>query len=91
MGFLEEANEEAERLIRLERFKLVEELRAATPIDTGEARANWRLSGHTIINDREYIDKLNKGSSKQAPAHFIEKTLLSHTGVTPSGTIVRSK
>ena len=90
MGFLEEVNQEVERLAQEERLKLLEELRANTPLETGAAREAWRLEGKSLVNTKDYIDKLNRGSSKQAPSHFIEKTLLSHPGVTPSGTIVRS-
>jgi len=32
---------------------------------------------YTFTNDAPYIQYLNQGSSKQAPAFFIEKTLLS--------------
>jgi hypothetical protein len=64
---------------------------AATPVDTGEARAGWRVEGKSIVNDVDHIDDLNKGSSQQAPSYFVEKTLLSFPGVKPDGTIVRSK
>lgn len=37
---------------------------------------------YTVTNDAPYIEYLNRGSSKQAPAFFIEKTLLSQ-GYTP--------
>lgn len=70
---------------------MVEALRAATPIDTGEARDGWRYEAGKIVNDVDHIDELNSGSSKQAPAHFIETSLLSHEGVRPSGIIVRSE
>jgi len=71
--------------------KTVEALKEATPVDTGNARDGWRYENGAIVNDVEYIDVLNKGTSKQAPAHFIERTLLAQEGVSPSGTIVRSK
>lgn len=70
---------------------LVRDLAANTPIDTGEASEGWRREGDTIVNDVEHIAQLNQGSSTQAPEFFIEKTLLSHPGVFPSGTIVRFK
>jgi hypothetical protein len=71
--------------------KLVEDLKDATPVDTGEAREGWHLDTQgNIVNDVEHIEYLNAGSSKQAPAHFIEKTLLTQKGINPSGTIVRS-
>ena len=66
-------------------------LREATPVDTGEAREGWRYEDGKIVNDVDHIDELNGGSSKQAPAHFIEQSLLSHEGVRPSGIIVRSE
>lgn len=71
--------------------KLVQELKEATPVDKGTARDAWRIEGNSIVNDVPYIDKLNSGSSEQAPNHFIEKTVLSVAGVLPNGTIVRSK
>ena len=70
--------------------EILKALQEATPIDTGNARENWRIEKDKIVNDTEYIDVLNAGSSKQAPAYFIEKTLLTQQGVYPSGTIVRS-
>jgi hypothetical protein len=69
---------------------LVQELSAATPVDTGYAKSRWRQEGKAIVNDADYIDRLNAGSSKQAPAYFVEATVLRHQGVLPSGTIVRS-
>lgn len=73
------------------KLKLLEEsLRENTPVDTGRARDGWHIANGNLVNPVEYIDRLNEGSSTQAPAHFVEKTLLSHQGVNPSGTIVRS-
>jgi hypothetical protein len=69
---------------------LIDKLKEATPVDTGNARDHWELSGNCLKNSVDYIDNLNKGSSSQAPAYFIEKTLLSQPGVKPNGTIVRS-
>lgn len=66
-------------------------LQASTPIDTGNARAGWRYEDNKIVNDVEYIDILNQGTSKQAPSNFIEKTLLSQDGIKPNGVIVKSK
>ena len=71
--------------------KAVEALKEATPVDTGKARDGWRYENGAIVNDVEYIDRLNQGTSKQAPARFIEQTLLAQEGVSPSGTIVRSQ
>jgi hypothetical protein len=51
------------------------DLVAATPVDTGKARAGWKVKGSTITNNVSYIGDLNRGSSQQAPPHFIEKVL----------------
>jgi len=69
----------------------VEKLEEATPVDTGYAQSRWTHDGKSITNDAEYIDDLNAGHSEQAPAYFVESTLLSLKGVNPSGTIVRSQ
>jgi hypothetical protein len=83
--------EEYEKQRRLEMEKLADELAEETPIDTGEARNGWYVTENSIENDVAHIEELNQGTSRQAPTRFIEKTLLSHPGVKPSGTIVRSK
>jgi hypothetical protein len=71
-------------------LSLRSELRAATPLDTGEAREAWVLVqtplGIDILNSTEYIDDLNRGSSKQAPSHFIERIALKYGK--PLGNIV---
>lgn len=71
---------------------LVESLKDATPIDTGAARDSWKLSedGSKIVSDCEYMDRLNSGSSKQAPAHFIEQTILENNDVIVHGSIIES-
>jgi hypothetical protein len=65
-------------------------LAANTPVDTGHAAAGWEIKadGKNILvtNDVPYIDFLNQGTSKQAPAYFVEKTALNFGE--PSGTIV---
>lgn len=69
---------------------LVEELRQNTPIDTGLARASWKtedsLVGIDVKNTTDYIEYLNQGSSKQAPAYFIESIALKYGN--PIGKIV---
>jgi len=70
---------------------IIRDLKAATPVDTGAARDSWRYVGgrrSAIVNDKEYIKNLNEGSSKQAPARFIEMVILKHTEVKPVGSIV---
>jgi len=71
--------------------RMVQRLKDDTPVDTGEARDGWHREGDRIVNHVDHIEELNTGSSKQAPAHFIEQSLLSHEGVRPSGIIVRSE
>lgn len=51
-----------------------------TPVDTGRARNGWQLSadgngGMTVENQVPYIEALNTGHSKQAPAGFIEQVI----------------
>ena len=70
--------------------KLVIKLKAATPVLTGKAADGWKRENNSIVNEVEYIDYLNDGSSQQAPARFIEQTLLEHKGVNPSGTIIKT-
>ncbi len=51
-----------------------------TPVDTGAARAGWGVrpgaAGSLIVgNDEEHVQYLTRGSSKQAPAHFVEDAI----------------
>lgn len=87
LTFRKAAKKERTRVLN----KLVENLAKATPVDTGEAAAGWRIEGQSIVNDVAHIEQLNHGSSKQAPAFFVEQTVLAARGVTPSGVIVKSK
>lgn len=70
---------------------MIQDLKEATPVDTGEARDGWRIEGSSIVNDVDHIGSLNEGSSQQAPARFIESTVLAHKDVSPSGIIVADK
>jgi hypothetical protein len=72
---------------------LKEDLKEATPVDTGEARDGWEVvqtgpKEFSLVNDVEHIKYLNAGSSEQAPAFFIERTILENKGVVPNGAIV---
>jgi len=66
------------------------DLEVATPVDTGAASEAWEVSfaenKAVLSNSTEYIKYLNAGSSKQAPANFIENTVLKHGE--PIGSIV---
>ena len=61
---------------------IVNDLASKTPVDTGRAQAGWVKKDHgrtsEITNDVPYIEELNNGHSKQAPARFVEMTLLAY-------------
>lgn len=54
-------------------------LQLATPVDTGEARNSWQLEStddETVVQTSSpYMNRLNNGHSKQAPAGFIENVI----------------
>ena len=62
---------------------LYREIKATTPVDTGFAQSRWRLvrvasffgklARYRLENDASYINQLNLGSSRKAPARFIEQ------------------
>lgn len=54
---------------------LLGELRAATPVETGRAREGWRRDATGIRNEVPYVARLNAGSSRQAPAGFVEAAI----------------
>lgn len=54
---------------------VLEELRAATPVETGRAREGWHMTETGIRNDVPYVGRLNAGSSRQAPAGFVEAAI----------------
>ncbi|WP_430435843.1 hypothetical protein [Oceanibaculum nanhaiense] len=54
---------------------LLQELRAATPVETGRAREGWRRDATGIRNEVPYVARLNAGSSRQAPAGFVEAAI----------------
>jgi len=74
---------------------IANKLKEATPVDTGFAEHHWETERHgntaKISNATPYISELNAGTSKQAPAHFVEKTVLSIPDVKPNGSIVTYK
>lgn len=53
--------------------------RAKTPVRTGNARRNWSKQqdkrGFTVENKVPYIERLEAGSSKQAPRGIVGPTL----------------
>jgi hypothetical protein len=74
---------EIERDLSQFNTEFVNNLRATTPIRTGQARRGWQNTynglsgGKTKIaqNNVGYIDVLNKGSSRQAPRGIIGPAL----------------
>jgi len=68
---------------------LVKALKDATPVDTGRARDGWYHDKTLIRNDVNYVEELNQGTSKQAPVHFIERTLLSEPDIKSVGVVVK--
>jgi hypothetical protein len=75
---------------------MLRELEEATPVDTGLAKASWTEEIHTqndgkkvaiLRNSVPYIQRLNMGSSKQAPKYFIERIALKYGK--PLGSIVK--
>ena len=87
----EKMNDIMSRGVETKKSVLLDDLRNATPVDTGEARNGWRKTRDGLENSVDHISPLNEGTSQQAPAYFIEKTLLTHRDVLPSGIIVRHK
>ena len=58
--------------------------RAKTPIKTGNARKNWNNNktrkGFDVENRVPYIERLEKGHSRQAPRGIVGPTLKSYKG-----------
>lgn len=85
----EVSQEEARRAVS----KMTDELRNATPVDTGLAKSSWVTTEMPkkfyVENTTEYIQYLNEGSSNQAPPRFIESIALKYGK--PLGIIVAVK
>jgi hypothetical protein len=108
-----ELNSAINSIARVEALNTLQDIKEATPVDTGRARNSWILTKNKrnftrtgqgqlsigalgpvpddkietlyITNGVPYIDKLNAGSSSQAPARFIERQLLKT--YTPDGVL----
>jgi hypothetical protein len=78
---------------RVQVSRMVNQLREATPVDTGFARSSWSVhegvEAFFVENSAPYIQYLNAGTSKQAPANFIEMIALQYGK--PIGPIVEIK
>jgi hypothetical protein len=84
-----EIEEELKRIKQTKTNEILKRLKESTPVDTGKARDGWHVNGDTIVNNVDYIDDLNRGSSVQAPAYFIESAVLSVKDVSPNGVILQ--
>lgn len=88
-----ERTTQSKRQARIEVSRMLSDLKDQTPVDTGLARDSWKSSEQDkfflVENTADYIQYLNEGSSKQAPARFIESTALKYGN--PIGTIVEIK
>jgi len=91
LRLLPSVEELSKQQIENKKLEILTALAEATPVDTGEARAGWKQEGDVISNEVPHIAVLNQGTSRQAPAYFIESTVLSIPGVKPAGQIVRQK
>ncbi len=77
--------QEIRKAVQAEAMEGVRNIKIAMPVDTGRARASWGSpeaegifyyedDGFTNVQGTNvvYVDELNQGSSKQAPAGFID-------------------
>jgi len=89
--FRTEATVALDKATKIKTKEIVNALKEATPVDTGEARDGWKVHNNHIENTVSHIENLNEGSSQQAPAFFIEDTVLKFKGVHPNGMITKTK
>jgi hypothetical protein len=91
--FKRQSNAEVQKQFTAILTTAVNELKSVTPVDTKLASESWSLAVDgqeaEITNAQEYVKFLNAGSSKQAPAFFIEQTMLNYGK--PKGSIVNYK
>lgn len=53
--------------------ELQSQIRSRTPIDTGQARRGWQTRKNIVENRVPYIERLEKGYSRQAPSGFMRQ------------------
>jgi len=70
------------------RKEAMSRVKSDTPVKTGYARDSWKIQNGVVSSDCSYMDDLNRGSSRQAPSHFIETAILKDPSLVPNGTIV---
>jgi hypothetical protein len=69
----------AEKMQRLKLQTVVRQtfnaIKRVTPVDTGNAKKHWRLSGSHLFNAVDYIIYLEGGTSRQARDGMVETTV----------------
>jgi hypothetical protein len=81
--YLELTQKEFQQLLSKTSDNIISDLQEQTPKDTGAAANSWEVlskdkTSFTVSNDKDYIKYLNAGSSRQAPARFIEQIALNY-------------
>ncbi len=89
-GIRLEIQRQSQKTVDSSKRKLLKELQESTPVDTGEARDGWKVTGKGLENDVEHIIALNEGHSPQAEPNFIEHSVLK-LGLKIKGSIVQFK
>lgn len=80
-ALLKGIDQEIDRMVQETADAYESTARAKTPIKTGNARRNWRQPkrankrGFDVENRVPYIERLEEGSSRQAPRGIIGPTL----------------
>lgn len=78
-GVMRSIRDQADRIVQNVQADVETTARAKTPIKTGNARKNWASkkdkTGFDVENRVPYIERLEGGSSKQAPRGIIGPTL----------------
>ena len=69
-----------DQLVRSISLDLFKTIKRSTPIKDGRARRGWKMSGKgknrfQITNSVPYIQRLDKGYSKQAPGGFSRQSI----------------
>lgn len=55
---------------------ILDEVRQKTPVDSGEAKNGWKISGKDIINDVDHIGYLETGTAHTRPIGMVSTTLV---------------
>jgi hypothetical protein len=68
-------SKEIDKLISFVASTFTSEVKSRTPIDEGRARRGWQQRSNQIENRVPYIERLEKGYSKQAPRGFVKQAI----------------